>query len=40
MEFFDNIERCSEKKARELGFDGADEEYLMYTYTTNNNCHH
>ena len=40
MEFFDSIERYSEKKARELGFDGADEEYLKYTYTTNSNCHH
>ena len=31
--FFENIERCSERKARELGYDGADERYFMDVYT-------
>lgn len=39
MEFFDNIDAHSDRKAREMGFDGADDEYLMYTYTTNNGKH-
>ncbi len=38
-EFFDNIERCSDRKAREMGFDGADDNYMMHTYTTNNGRH-
>ena len=33
--FFENIERCSERKARELGYDGADERYFMDVYTRN-----
>ena len=38
-EFFENIERHSERKAREMGYDGADEEYFMETYTANNGDH-
>ncbi len=38
--FFDRIEECSDRKARELGFDGANDEYVMYTYTTNRDDHH
>ncbi len=35
-EFFDNIEACSERKARELGWDeGATTEYMMDVYTRN-----
>ena len=30
--FFENIERCSERKARELGYDGADDRYFMDVY--------
>lgn len=40
MAFFDTIDNFSDKKAREMGFDGADEKYMMHTYTTNNNMHH
>lgn len=40
MEFYDIIERYSEEKAREMGYDGADEKYLMHTFTTNNGNHH
>ena len=29
------VERCSERKARELGYDGADERYFMDVYTRN-----
>lgn len=32
---FDDIERFSERKAREMGYDGATDEYVMNTYTTN-----
>ena len=35
MEFFDTIDRCSAEKAQELGFDAADEQYTLHTYTTN-----
>ncbi len=38
-EFFENIEKCSDKKAREMGFDGADDEYFKHVYTTNNGTH-
>ena len=41
-EFFENIEKCSEKKAKELGlqFDDTQEcEYFKHVYTTNNNKH-
>ncbi len=35
-EFFDNIETCSERKARELGWEnGADTDYMMDVYTRN-----
>jgi heterodisulfide reductase subunit C len=40
MEFFDTIERHSDKKAREMGFDGADDRYVVHTYTTNSGNHH
>lgn len=40
MDFYNTIDRFSEKKAREMGFDGADEKYLMHVYTTDNGCHH
>ncbi len=36
-EFFDNIERCSEVKAREMGYDGATNEYMMDRYLNKNN---
>lgn len=32
-EFFDTIEKHSDRKAREMGYDGADDEYMMDTYT-------
>jgi heterodisulfide reductase subunit C len=38
-EFFDNIEAASERKAREMGYDGATNEYMMHTYTTNSGNH-
>ena len=38
-EMFDTIEKHSERKAREMGFDGADEEYFMEIYTHNSNEH-
>ena len=37
--FFDGIEAASDRKAREMGFDGATEEYMMQTYTTNSGNH-
>ncbi len=37
--FFDKIEAASERKAREMGFDGATDEYMMQTYTHNSNSH-
>ncbi|MCH5331335.1 MAG: 4Fe-4S dicluster domain-containing protein [Alistipes sp.] len=39
-EFFDEIERHSERKAREMGYDGADERYFKDTYTHNSNKHY
>ena len=39
-EFYDNIERHSERKAREMGYDGANEEYLMDVYTLNSENHY
>ena len=33
--FFDRIEECSERKAREMGYDGADERYFMDVFTRN-----
>ena len=35
-EFFDTIDR----KAREMRYDGADDEYMMDTYTKNSNEHY
>lgn len=39
-EMFEAIERHSDRKAREMGFDGADEEYFMEVYTRNTNEHY
>ena len=39
-EFFDTIEKHSDRKAREMGYDGADDEYMMDTYTKNSNEHY
>lgn len=39
-EFYDTIERHSERKAREMGFDSADDDYMMQTYTTNSEKHY
>lgn len=39
-EMFESIERHSDRKAREMGFDGADEEYFMEVYTRNTNEHY
>ncbi|MBR3775641.1 MAG: hypothetical protein IKL12_05995, partial [Alistipes sp.] len=39
-EFFNAIEQHSDRKAREMGFDGADEEYFMEVYTRNSNEHY
>ncbi|MEG2480239.1 MAG: 4Fe-4S dicluster domain-containing protein, partial [Mucinivorans sp.] len=38
-EFFDTIERFSDQKAREMGFDGVSDEYVKYTFTTNSGNH-
>ena len=39
-EMFDTIERFSYEKAREMGFDGANEDYFMEIYTRNSNEHY
>ena len=39
-EFFDTIEKHSDRKAREMGYDRADDEYMMDTYTKNSNEHY
>ena len=39
-EFFETIERHSERKAREMGYNGADEEYFHDVYTQNSNEHY
>ena len=39
-ELFDTIEKHSDRKAREMGYDGADDEYMMDTYTKNSNEHY
>lgn len=39
-EMFEAIERHSDRKAREMGFDGANEEYFMEVYTHNSNEHY
>ncbi len=38
-EFFDNLEKCSEQKAIEMGFEGADDEYFHHIYTADNGTH-
>lgn len=38
-EFLDNIEEHSERKAREMGYDGADDEYFNDIYTVNSGEH-
>ena len=38
--FFENIEECSDKKAREMGYtQGADDTYFMDVLTVNNGTH-
>ncbi len=39
-EMFETIERHSDRKAREMGYDGADERYFTDTYTLNSNEHY
>jgi heterodisulfide reductase subunit C len=39
-DFYDLIEQHSERKAREMGYDGAGEEYLMDVYTLNSENHY
>lgn len=39
IQFFDNIEKCSDAKAREMGYDGADENYFKHVYTYNSGNH-
>jgi heterodisulfide reductase subunit C len=39
-DFYENIERHSERKAREMGYDGANQEYMMETYTYNSENHY
>lgn len=39
-EFFDTIERHSERKAREMGYDGADGEYLTDAFRKNSETRH
>ena len=39
-EMFDTIESHSGRKAREMGYDGADDEYMMDTFTKNSNDHY
>jgi heterodisulfide reductase subunit C len=38
--FYDTIESHSERKAREMGYDGATEEYMRETYTFNSENHY
>ena len=37
---FESIEHHSDRKAREMGYNGADEEYFMDVYTHNSNQHY
>lgn len=39
-EMFETIENYSEQKAREMGYDGADDRYFHDTYTRNSNDHY
>ena len=38
-EFFDKIEKYSDEKAREMGYDGADDRYFQDVYTYNSGNH-
>ena len=38
-EFFDKIEKYSDEKAREMGYDGADDHYFQDVYTYNSGNH-
>ena len=40
IEMFETIERHSDRKARQMGYDGADESYFKDTYTHNSNNHY
>ena len=37
--FFDHIEECSERKAREMGYPSADDDYFNHVYTANSGEH-
>ena len=37
--FFENIERRSDEKAREMGFEGADDAYFRSVFTANSGEH-
>lgn len=37
--FFQNIEDCSDRKAREMGYNGADDKYFTHVYKFNSNNH-
>jgi heterodisulfide reductase subunit C len=39
-EFYDIIEQHSDRKARQMGYDGATHEYMMATYTQNSENHY
>ena len=39
-EMFETLERHSDRKARQMGYDGADESYFKDTYTHNSNNHY
>ena len=39
-EMFETIERHSDRKAREMGYEGAGDDYMMETFTTNSNEHY
>lgn len=39
-EFFEAIERHSDEAARKMGYEGADDKYMMDTYTLNSGDHH
>lgn len=39
MAFYENIEKYSDSKAREMGYNGADDKYLMDVYKFNSNNH-
>ena len=39
LQQMEHIESCSDRKAHEMGFDGADESYFKMIFTTNNGHH-